>query len=197
MNLDTLRQITEAGWFGLAVFGVITFVCREHSARIEAEARLHQAEDMAAETDVWRKLACRLAAEDDMRRHKPELTSGSLITHTISIRCAYCDALYLDPRGADIVENTADSFQAMPRTLVCKSCSHRFVKPIPLGWSRHPLAYALRTPARQRPEPGSGQTRPSIPQDASRSTLTARTAIQNLDTASDTIRTAQAAIRRL
>lgn len=194
MDFWTISQITEFSWIALAVYGVLTFANRSYAAKLDAEERVRQTNE---ERDQWRKLACRLAEDNDnmTQRYKPELTSGSLITHTISIRCAYCDALYLDPRGSEIVENTADSFQAMPRTLVCKSCCHRFVKPIPLGWSRHPLAHALRTPARQRPTPGDGQTRPSIAQNASQSTLTARTAIRRIDLASERIRTAEAAVR--
>jgi hypothetical protein len=109
------------------------------------------------------------------RRYVSERVAGSLITHTISIRCAYCDALYLDPRGSEIVENTDASFRAMPPSLVCKSCYKRFVKPEPLGWGRHPLAYALRTPARQRPSPGDGQTRPSTAVYASQTSVAAVT----------------------
>lgn len=113
------------------------------------------------------------------RRYRPEVVSGSLITHTISIRCAHCDAIFLDPRGSEIVENTPESFRAMPRTLVCLSCCHRFVKPIPLGWTDHPLAHALRTPMRQRPTPGDGRPRPNA--HTSQWPIAARQASERLD----------------
>jgi hypothetical protein len=130
-----------------------------------------------------------------MRRLAPEIISGSLITHSISIRCAYCDALFLDPRGSETIENADASFRAMPPTLVCLSCYKRFVKPVPLGWSQHPLAHMLSTPTRQRPTPGNGQTRPS--HNAAQRLSAGQEMIRKLAEAQDTVQAARAAIRRL
>lgn len=128
-----------------------------------------------------------------MNGRRPEITAGTVEVMTIRIHCPYCDAVYMAENGDPIVRDTDESFHALPRTLVCKACMCRFVKPTPLGWGRHYTGAKLRpTERKPQPTPGMGATRPG----ASQTPIAGRTAVRSLDMAIETIRAARSMLRR-
>lgn len=125
---------------------------------------------MTHRADAWRYIAEELretvtGSVRGPRRITAAPVGGTLVTLTATIRCPFCDAVYPSPNGQEIVENTDDSFHSMPRTLVCRACCKRFVKPIPSGWARHASGLSLASPAKpQRQAEGYGETRPGMTQ---------------------------------